>query len=164
MSTQSCIKNKVGGIIGKAEWLHDCNISVCIIDIHWSSQNLHYLDSDMGLKMGSLGFFPSNHNNRDSSGAYVTCIYCGLRVQKNTRTMPHGTQRLWTLLFCVCFFAKTWRPPIWAHGWRRHYTGRYRRTGISHLYLWSVCLSLSLSFMFSLLCSSHFYATLSYYS
>ena len=36
-----------------------------------------------GLKLGVLFFFSHNQNNRGSSGAYFTCIYCSLSVNMN---------------------------------------------------------------------------------
>ena len=54
-------------------------------------------------QIGVFGFFfPRNQNNRGSSGAYVTCIYCGLSMKINTPQTPHGARRSWTHLFCVC--------------------------------------------------------------
>ena len=38
--------------------------------------------------------------------------------------------------FCVCVRQKHEDPQIEPHGWRRHYIGRYRESGISPLYLW----------------------------
>ena len=61
-------------------WGHMCDST---IDIHLRSQNLHHLDSGMGLKLGSSDF-SRNQNYRGSSGAHVTCIYCGLSVKINT--------------------------------------------------------------------------------
>ena len=43
-------------------------------------------------------------------------------------------QRSWTHLFCVCYWQKTQRPPIYAT-WL-HYTGWYMRSGISLVHLW----------------------------
>ena len=37
--------------------------------------------------------------------------------------------------FCVCGHQKPEDPQIEPHGWRLHYTGRYRESGISPLYL-----------------------------
>ena len=37
--------------------------------------------------------FSHDQNNRDLSGAYVTCIYCSLSVKINVREMLHGAQR-----------------------------------------------------------------------
>ena len=55
-----------------------------------------------GSIWGSSGF-SRNQNNRGSSGAYVTCMYCGLSVKTNTRKTPYGARRSWTHLFCICF-------------------------------------------------------------
>ena len=101
-----------------------------------------------GSNWGSLGF-SRNQNNRGSSGAYVTCMYCGLSVKTITRKKPHGARRSWTHLLCVCFCVcgrqKPEDPKIEPHGWRCHYTGRHSRSGISgqgsnyfllHLVLW----------------------------
>ena len=42
---------------------------------------------------------------------------------------PHSAQRLWTHLYCVCFFMCGWqkpkRPQFEPHGWRRHYMVQY---------------------------------------
>ena len=94
-----------------------------------------------GSNWGSAGF-SRNQNNFGSSGAYVTCIYCGLRVTINTCKTPHGAQRPWTHFYYVCFSVCGWQKPedhqFEPHGWRRHYTGRYRGSGISRVYLWPV--------------------------
>ena len=45
----------------------------------------------MGLHLGYSGF-SHDQNNRDSSGAYFTCIYFGLNVKINMRRMLHGMQ------------------------------------------------------------------------
>ena len=37
----------------------------------------------------------------------------------------------------VCVVGKNPKTPNWAHGWWRHYTGLYRRSGISRVYLWT---------------------------
>ena len=58
---------------------------------------------------------------------FVRCV-CHLKV--NMHEMPHGKQR--SFLFCACGRQKPkdlhW---IWARSWRQHYTGRYKRSGIS---------------------------------
>ena len=88
----------------------------------------------------NLGFsgFSRNQNNRGSSGAYVTCIYCDLSVKINTHKMPHGVQRSWTHLlciyFCVCGRQKPKDPQFERHGWC-HNTGQYSRSGISLVYV-----------------------------
>ena len=78
-----------------------------------------------------------NHNNRGSSGAYVTCIYCSLSVKINMRKTPHGVRRSWTHLFLHVWSAKNGRLQFEPHGWQRHYTGWYKRSGISLVCLWS---------------------------
>ena len=57
-----------------------------------------------GSNWGSLGF-SRNQNNHCSSGAYATCIYCGLSVKINSHKILHDAQRSWTHLLCVCFCA-----------------------------------------------------------
>ena len=49
-------------------------------DIQGRSHNLRHFYSGKGLKLGVFRF-PRNQNNHGSSGAYVTCIYCGLSVK-----------------------------------------------------------------------------------
>ena len=63
-----------------------------------------------GSNWGSSGF-SRNQNNRRSSGAHVTCIYCGLSVKINTRKTPHGAQRSWTHLYCICFARMVGKNP-----------------------------------------------------
>ena len=82
--------------------------------------------------------FSCNQNNCSWPGAYVTCIYCGLSVKKNTRKLPHST---WRSRICFAFVfscgpQKPEYPQFEPHGWRRHYTGRCTRSGISLVYLW----------------------------
>ena len=43
-------------------------------------------------------------------GAYVTCIYCGLRVKINTRKTLHGAQRSWMHFFFHVWSAKPKDP------------------------------------------------------
>ena len=71
-------------------------------------------------------------------GVYVTCIYCSLSMKINMHEMPHGGQRLWMHFACVCGGKKPKYPKLELHGWRRYYTGRYRRSWISGLNLWSI--------------------------
>ena len=52
-----------------------------------------------GAQIGGLQVFSCNQNTSGSSGAYVTCIYCGLSVKINMCKTLHGAQRLWTHLF-----------------------------------------------------------------
>ena len=58
---------------------------------------------------------------------------------KKKRKTPQGTRRLWWRLFCiyfcVCGSQKHEDPQIEHHGWRRHYPGWYRRSGISGIYI-----------------------------
>ena len=102
----------------------------------------------MGLNWRSLGF-SHNQNDRGSSGVYIICIYCGLSMKINTRKMPHSMQRSWTHLYCVCFCVcgrqKPEDPQFEPHGWRCHYTGHYRRSGISRVYLWLLSINAWLS-------------------
>ena len=56
----------------------------------------------------------------------------GMRLKTNTRV-----RRSWTHLFCIYFACGRQRPRNWAHDWRCHYTGQYRKSGISGVYLWS---------------------------
>ena len=67
-------------------------------------------------------------------------MHCGLSVKTITRLKPRGARRSWAHLFCICFCVcvrqKPEDPQFEPHGWRRHYTGRYRESGISPLYLW----------------------------
>ena len=94
--------------------------------------------SQHGAQIGGLP--ARNQNNRGSSGAYVTCIYCSLSVKINMPKTPHGAQRSWTHLYCVCFCVCGRQKPedsqCEPRGWQRYYTGRYRRSGISCIYLW----------------------------
>ena len=69
-----------------------------------------------GSNWGYSGF-SHNQNNHGSSGVYVTCIYCGLRVKINmcwnaarcAKFMDAFVLRL----FLRVWSAKTWIPPIW---------------------------------------------------
>ena len=49
-----------------------------------------------GSNYGSSGF-PCNQNNSGSSGAFVTCIYCGLSIKMNTDKIHHNAQRSFTM-------------------------------------------------------------------
>ena len=85
---------------------------------------------------GGSNWGPSrNQHNRGSSGAYVTSIYCCLSVKINICKRLHGVQRSFTHLYCVCFCLYGRQNPenfqFGPNGWRRHYTWRYRTSGIS---------------------------------
>ena len=60
----------------------------------------------MELKLGVFGFF-LNQNNRGSSGAYATRIYCGLGVMINMPKTPQDAQTWWTRLFLRAYGRQT---------------------------------------------------------
>ena len=67
-----------------------------------------------GSKWGSSGF-SRYQNNCGSSGAYVTCIYCGLlREDKHTWNAAQDRGRICLAFVLHAWSAKTQRPPIWA--------------------------------------------------
>ena len=71
-------------------------------DIQGRSQNLCHFDPGMGLKLGYSGF-SRNQNNPGSSGAYVTCIYCGLRVKiKHASKCGSTSKDRGRICFWVC--------------------------------------------------------------
>ena len=78
-----------------------------------------------GSIWGSSGFF-RNQNNYGLAGAS--------RVKATQHAALWG--HLFCICFCVCGLQKRKDPQIELHGWRRHYTGRYRKSGISGVYLW----------------------------
>ena len=82
-------------------------------DIQGRSQNLRHFHPSMRLKLGVFKFFSLNQNNCGSSGAYVTCIYCGLSVKMSMHKTPHSAWWSW-MHFFACVLAKTRRLPIWA--------------------------------------------------
>ena len=115
---------------------HSTPVNTLVIptDIYQWYQNLRHLDPSMGFKLGVFGFFPLIKIIMvNSSGAYVTFMYCSLKK-------PHVARRSWThshwVCFCVCGRQNPKTPQIKPHGWRHHCTGRYRRSGISGVYLW----------------------------
>ena len=64
------------------------------IDIHGRSQNLHYLYSSMGLKIGGIRVFPVIRQVR---------MYCGLSTKMDKRETPNSVQRLRMHFVCVSF-------------------------------------------------------------
>ena len=71
-----------------------------------------------------------------SSGAYVTCIYCGLSVKISMHKMLHGAQKSWTHWFCVRNRPKPEDPmQLEHHGWRCHYIGQQYKRPSSPLYI-----------------------------
>ena len=112
--------------------LFEC-LNVQTIDIHVRSQNLHHLDSGMGLKLGVFRF-SRNQNNCGSLGVYVTCIYRGPSMKINTRNTVHCAFVL--RVFLRVWSAKTRRPKIWAPWLTTPLRWMYRRSGISCVYLW----------------------------
>ena len=94
----------------------------------------------MGLQLGIFGFFPR-------SKKIVICqvrMCCGLSPKINRRETLHLARRTWTYFVCVCFLVCGWQKPKYPQlelpGWQCHYTGWYRGSEISFLYL---CLHLS---------------------
>ena len=124
------------------QWDHLPNMAVGDLALLYSISMCIILILAWGSNWGSSGF-SRNQDNRGTSGAYVTCIYCGLSVKINTHIECRMAQRSWAHLFCVCFCAcdrqKPEDPKFEPHGWRRHNTGRYRRSGIFHIYLCRQC-------------------------
>ena len=56
-------------------------------------------------------------NNRRLSGAYVTCIYCGLSMKINTRRNAAWLAKIVdTFVFCVCGWQKPKYPQFEPHG------------------------------------------------
>ena len=90
-----------------------------------------------GSNWGSSGF-SRNQNTRRSSGAYVTCIYCGLSMMIN---MHKNAARRTKIVDAFCFYVhgrqKPKDPQFEPLGLRHHYTGQYTRSWISLVYLWS---------------------------
>ena len=91
----------------------------------------------VGSTWGVFGVF-RNQNNRGSSGAYVTCIHCGLSVKINTRWNAARRAKivdaivlcfLFVCLF-VCLFLRVWSE-------KNEYPN-YTRSGIALVYLWCI--------------------------
>ena len=82
--------------------------------------------------IGVFKFF--KQNNCDSSGAHV------LWSEPEDKHAWNATWRSWMYFVCICFRLCGQQKPKYSqlepHGWRRHYMGRYRSSGISFLYLW----------------------------
>ena len=82
-----------------------------------------------GVQIGGLQVFPLIK----ITVAHVTCIFCGLCVKINTsktwfkcRTAREDRGRIF-----ACVVGKNLKTPQFEpHGWRRHYTGWYTRSGI----------------------------------
>ena len=108
-------------------------------NIHQRSQNLRHLDPGMGLNLGVFGF-SSNQNNL----WFVRCVsYLHVprseREDKQAQNAVRSTKILKVLFcvyFCLCSLQKLKDSQIEPHGWWYHYTGWYRRSGISGVYLW----------------------------
>ena len=87
--------------------------------------------SQHGVQIGGTQVFPVIRIS-GSSGAYITCIYCGLSRKMNTRKTPHDRWRSWTHLLCICFWVCGRQKPQLTMPW-------YTKSGISLAYLlyWS---------------------------
>ena len=112
-------------------------IYVWFTDTHQRSQNLCRLDPGMGLNLVVFGF-SRKWNNCGLPGAYVTCMYCDLSVKTNRHKTPYGVRRSWTHIvnaFALHLFFSVWSAKS-EDGWGHHYTGWYRRSEISGVYLW----------------------------
>ena len=77
-------------------------------------------------------------------------MYCCLSMKINTCETPHGEWRSCTDFVCVCFCAygrqKPEYPQLELHGWRHHYTGWYRSSGISFISQWKIPISITIPF------------------
>ena len=66
-------------------------------------------------------------------------MYCGLSM-KQSHSKSHAVcedcERICFVFAFACGWQKPEDPQIVPHGWRRQYTGQYRESGISPLYLW----------------------------
>ena len=115
-------------------------------DMHWRYQNLRHLDPCIGLNLGILRFFPVIKIIVVHQVRVFTCMYCGMRVKTKKRKMLRGALRSWAQ-------QKSEGPQIEPHGWRRHYTGRYRLYSINWTYLhswWILQRVSTLTFMITL--------------
>ena len=77
-------------------------------DIHHRYQNLRHLDPCMGLNMGVFGF-SHNQNNRGSSSACVTCMYCGMNMETNaykTCAAREDREHICFAFACACVVSK----------------------------------------------------------
>ena len=83
-------------------------------DIQERSQNLLHFYSGMSIKFKSSGFSP-NQNSCGLSGAYVTCIYCGLNVKvnicENRRRVHDDDGRICFVFVVVCVVGKNPKTP-----------------------------------------------------
>ena len=68
---------------------------------------------------------------------HQVCVCCGLRKKIYMPKMPYGSKIVGAFVSACVWSAKAKYPHFELHGWRRHYTGWYRSSGISFLYLWS---------------------------
>ena len=82
---------------------------------------------------GLWAFFSRNQSNSSLSDAYVI---------KSTAVWMWRQKRYMACKVCGCigieFALHAWKledPQTEPHGWQRHYTGRYRKSGISGVYL-----------------------------
>ena len=78
------------------------------IDIHGRSQNLRHLAPSWfrhGAQIRGLRIFPEIKITvvRQVCMSPASMIYCCLSVKINTRKTPHGAQRSWKHLYCICF-------------------------------------------------------------
>ena len=86
--------------------------------------------------MGCLGFFCTIKINHDSSGAYVQRSEC-----KDKYAWNIAWRTMFVDIFCLRLLPCVWSantPHLEVYGWRHHYMGQYRSSGISFLYLWHV--------------------------
>ena len=99
------------------------------------SQNLHHIYLGMGLQ---IGVFRSPPPIKITMLQQVT-MYCSVVVNMNKT--QHDMQRSRTHVVCICFRACGWQKPNTPNlspmaDDGLHYTGRYRRSEISLVYLW----------------------------
>lgn len=104
--------------LDKTEW------PLLKIYIHHRSQNLRHLFPRMGLKLGAFGFFliiKITAFCQVCMSLHVLLSAC----EKCVKCCMH-TKTIDKLVLCV-FFEDPWSEP---HGWRYHYMGQYKWSGI----------------------------------
>ena len=105
--------------------------------------------SNMGSNWEYLGFSHKKEKKKEKNvefDRYVTCIYCGPSVKTNrckTSIRSEDPGRICSV-FVFVWSANT--PQFEPCGWRCHYTGQYKRSGSSLVYLWLWC---NLTMMYS---------------
>ena len=114
---------------------------------------LRHLDPSMGLNLGGLRvFLVIKIIMVRQVRKLPVCTVVWAWKQSCVKSCParEDRERICFVFAFACGQQNPEDPQIEPHGWRRHYTGRYRKYGNSGVYLWMLSSSLIALYVFTL--------------